>query len=128
MAAETVSELRQRARLAGITGYSGMNKTQLTDALAAKERADNPLQVAPAGGFELTEIGVSYSYDIKANLGQQTYESASVHVSKSERFAVPPGTTPEEASFFWAQRYEALKAEIDPLVEEEYKNLSCFAE
>jgi len=72
------------------------------------------------------EIGVSYSYDIKANLGQNTYESASVHISKSERWSVE-GMTPAAAAKLWGERYEALKAEIDPLVEAEYKALSCFA-
>jgi hypothetical protein len=73
---------------------------------------------------EQTEVSVSYSYDIKANLGQGTYESASVHISKSERWSVGEG---EDADQIWRERYQAIKEEIDPLVEEEYKGLSCYA-
>jgi hypothetical protein len=72
------------------------------------------------------EVGISYSYDVKANLAQGSYESAGVHITKSERWSVE-GMTPAAATKFWNERYEALKAEIDPLVEAEYKELSCFA-
>ena len=35
-----------------------------------------------------TELSVSYSYGIKANMGQGTYENADIHVSKGERWNV----------------------------------------
>jgi hypothetical protein len=75
---------------------------------------------------KLSEIKVSYSYGIKANLGQGTYESADVHLSKAETWQVE-GMTADEAGLLWGQRYEALKEEIDSLVEAEYANVSCFA-
>jgi len=128
VSAVTVSELRQQAKAAGITGYSDMNKTQLVEALATKQAdAVKAAVQAAKPGPALSRLTVSYSYDIKANLGQGTYESASVHITKGEQWDVPEGMSLEDASFFWNQRYEALKAEVDPLVEEEYKNLSCFA-
>jgi len=120
-----VKYLRSLAKEAGIRGYSDMNKTGLLNALAAKEREDNPLLVlnpAPT----LKEVSVSYSYALKANLGQGTYESADVHISRSERFDVT-GMTQEQADWLWNERYEALKGQVDPLVEAEYAQLSCFA-
>jgi hypothetical protein len=104
-----------------------MNKGQLLAALApvaAEKREDNPLVVQ--AGPQLSELNVSYSYDIKANLGQGTYESASVHITRGEKWDVR-ALTKEEADDLYRERYDALKGEVDPLVEEEYKNLSCFA-
>ena len=73
-----------------------------------------------------TEISVSYSYGIKANLGQGTYENADVHISKRETWNVE-GMAAARVDKLWSDRFEALKEEIDALVEEEYSNISCFA-
>jgi hypothetical protein len=73
-----------------------------------------------------TEVSISYSYGIKANMGQSTYESADIHVSRSERWDVT-GMTPEEVALHWGRRFEAIQSEVDPLVEAEYAKQSCFA-
>lgn len=78
------------------------------------------------GKASLKTLKVSYSYGIKANLGQGTYESADIHLSKAEEWDVT-GMAAADTDAFWRERYGALKEEIDKLVEEEYANVSCFA-
>jgi len=112
--------LLARAKELGIRGRHGMTSPQLSEAIAAAEVGDQ------SGGERQTEVRVSYSYGIKANLGQGSYESADIHVSKSETWNVE-GVATARVDKLWQDRYDALKEEIDHLVEEEYSNVSCFA-
>jgi len=64
---------------------------------------------------KLTELIVSYSAGVKANLGKQTYESADFHISRTEKYNVE-GLSDEAIDLFWSERYELLKEEIDELI------------
>ena len=80
------------------------------------EKAVKRLAPTPA----LSEITVSYSVGVKANLGN--YESGDCHLSRTEKWDVR-GMDEQAASEFANTRYSVLKEELDSQVEKEYKEL-----
>lgn len=73
---------------------------------------------------KLVELGVSYSYSIKADMGR--YENATCHITRSEKWDVT-GLSLDDASALWRERHDAQKEEVDALVEAEYAQLSQHA-
>lgn len=69
---------------------------------------------------KLTEMTVSYSVGVKANLGN--YESADTHLSRTERWDVS-GLTEDGASTFYNERYEALRRDLGRKAEREYRDM-----
>lgn len=68
-----------------------------------------------------TELNVSYSVGIKANIGN--YESADNHYSRSEKWDVSDIEV-DEIDALYQERFEALQAELDAKATEFYKNTS----
>jgi hypothetical protein len=66
---------------------------------------------------QLTELTVSYSGLLRANLGN--FEHADTHASRTEKYDVT-GMTQEEVDVLYSERYAALKKEIDEICEAGY--------
>ena len=69
---------------------------------------------------KLTELKVSYSVGVKANLGN--YENADAHVSRGETWDVT-GMTEEEVTKFYNDRIAALHVELGLIIEAEYADM-----
>lgn len=69
---------------------------------------------------KLTEISVSYSVGVKANLGN--YESADVHLSRTERWNVE-GLTADGATALYDARYGEIREELGARIEKEYAEM-----
>jgi len=69
----------------------------------------------------MTEARLSYSYGLKMNLGN--YESADVHISRSETFDVS-GMSDVDIADFMETRYRLLREEIDGKMDKEYSDVS----
>jgi len=67
-----------------------------------------------------TEMSVSFSFGTKINLGN--YESADVHVSRSERWNVE-GLSEEEICAHYDARYEVLQEAVMTQANKEYTNI-----
>lgn len=76
---------------------------------------------------KLKEATVNYSVSVNCNLGKNSYESYKVQLSKGLTFDVSDLTDEEAAKFLQEQR-ELIKEELDPIIEAEYNENSCFAE
>lgn len=68
----------------------------------------------------LTEVSISFSFGTKMNLG--SYESADVHVSRSERWDVS-GLGDEAAQALYDERYNALQESVMGHVNAEYTSI-----
>ena len=66
----------------------------------------------------MTEISISYSLGIKANIAK--FENADAHISRSERYDVSDMTA-KQIDAFYHERYQALKNDLGPLIEAEYE-------
>lgn len=65
-----------------------------------------------------TELSVSYSVGVKANIGN--YESTDVHLSKSEKWDVAD-LNDEAIGELYTARLEAINVELSDVIESEYK-------
>lgn len=72
-----------------------------------------------------TEVRVSYSVGVKANLGN--YESADVHLSESESYSVE-GMSEEEIETLKDERYEALRDKLTDRISAEYATLKAISQ
>lgn len=69
---------------------------------------------------KLTELKVSYSVGVKANIGN--YESADAHVSRGETWDVT-GMTEEQATKLYNDRVAVLHTELGLIIESEYADM-----
>lgn len=71
----------------------------------------------------MTELSVSFSAGCKGSLSENRFENGTAQITRSERWNVE-GLTQEEIDSFYADRYEALRKEVNRLIEEEYVEIT----
>ena len=69
---------------------------------------------------KMEKITVSLQYAVKANLGN--FENADARIGREETWDVSDMSL-EDANFLYESRRAAMKAELDPLIENEYKEM-----